>query len=64
MTSQWELLEYIEKCKVTTYRKIMVKFEMNYVGVLRKIKSLNKFGLVEIEIDGQMHLIKMPERQR
>lgn len=62
MTSQWELLEFITKKKVTNYREIMLEFNMHYVGVLRKIKQLNKFGIVEIEVDNQRHVIRLPEQ--
>jgi len=63
MTSQFELLPFIRTKKVVTYREIMTEFKMDYPSVLRKVKAMNKMGIVEIEVeDGQKHLISISDK--
>lgn len=41
----------------------MTEFKMDYPSVLRKVKAMNKMGIVEIEVeDGQKHLISISDK--
>jgi len=59
MTGQFEIIPFIKKNKVVTANELMKHFGMSRQSVWTKVKVLNRFGIIRIEIDNRKFYISL-----
>jgi len=64
MVTQQQILDFIRRKKRAVAKaELMRRFDVPHQRISRKIIQLNKFGFIDIIIDGKKHLIVINEEK-